>query len=157
MLAALSAAPAAARLGETYAQCNERYDTILESGTLDDRGAGYINYTKNGLSIRVHFFNGVADWIEYSPGDVHGIDFEAAEYLARINGGPRKWLVYVSEEEAPVARTEKRREENMRRGLVKWVTDDGKIMAMFNRGKRTLTLYTSFYNLRKHELLLDGL
>lgn len=84
-----------ARLGETEAQCIERYGpadpTIEQEGTLF--------FHKSGFIVSTHFFEGKVDCIIYSKEKAGGAyysekfsDTELAELL-RINGAEAVWIL----------------------------------------------------------------
>jgi hypothetical protein len=92
LLAAISFnAPASARLGETTAECTERYGSAVEK-----KGDECV-FEKNGLRITVRFFEGRAAEISYSRQitslaelAVFFSDSETTEILQR--NAPGKWI-----------------------------------------------------------------
>ena len=88
--ALLAVSMSQARLGETIEQCRTRYGEPTRSELNDDL-AGIVAYAKNDLVITVHFTNGKADLIRYSPGLVSTVDFELAKYLLQLNGRDKEW------------------------------------------------------------------
>ena len=87
---AITLSAANARIGENIAACTARYGEPRKI-EIDDRNTGVATYRKNDLVIKIHFTNGSADLINYSPGEVARIDFETAQYLVEINGRDKEW------------------------------------------------------------------
>ena len=87
---AITLSAANARIGENIAACAARYGEPRKI-ELDERNTGVATYRKNDLVIKIHFTNGSADLINYSPGEVARIDFETAQYLVEINGRDKEW------------------------------------------------------------------
>lgn len=81
---------AQARLGESVEQCKARYGEPQRIA-LDESVTGVATYSKNDLTITVHFLLGKANLIRYSPGLVSTVDFELAQYLLQINGRSKEW------------------------------------------------------------------
>jgi hypothetical protein len=81
---------AQARLGESVEQCKARYGEP-QRVSLDESVTGVATYSKNDLTITIHFLNGKANLVRYSPGLVSTVDFELAEYLLTINGRNKEW------------------------------------------------------------------
>lgn len=82
--------PARARLGETIEQCRTRYGESARS-SFDNTLNGTAVYSKNDLTITIHFASGKADLIRYSPGQVSTVDFDLAKYLLQLNGREKEW------------------------------------------------------------------
>lgn len=87
---AITLSTANARIGENIAACTARYGEPRKI-ELDEKNTGVATYSKNDLVIKIHFTNGSADLINYSPGEVARIDFETAQYLVEINGRDKEW------------------------------------------------------------------
>jgi len=87
---AITLSTANARIGENIAACTTRYGEPRKI-ELDEKNTGVAIYRKNDLGIKIHFLNGTADLINYSPGEVARIDFETAQYLVEINGRDKEW------------------------------------------------------------------
>ena len=87
---AITLSTANARIGESIAACTTRYGEPRKI-ELDERNTGVATYRKNDLVIKIHFTNGNADLMNYSPGEVARIDFETAQYLVNINGRDKEW------------------------------------------------------------------
>ncbi len=91
-LFALSAfiASADARLGETLAQCRERYGVMsLEPNPAFPALPGHV-FQKNGFKITIRFVDGKAVWISY----VSAKPFEQGviDTLLDLNAGESKWI-----------------------------------------------------------------
>ena len=87
---AITLSTANARIGENTETCAVRYGKPGKLG-LDENNTGVAIYSKNDLAIKIHFTNGSADLVNYSPGEVARIDFETAQYLVEINGRDKEW------------------------------------------------------------------
>lgn len=86
----IAAVSVEARLGESIEKCKARYgDPVRES--LNDELTGIAIYTKNDLTITIHFRKGQSDLIRYSPGQVSTVDFDLAKYLLQLNGRSKEW------------------------------------------------------------------
>ena len=79
-----------ARLGETIEECRVRYGEPKRVH-VDETLSGLATYSKNDLTISVHFNKGKADLIRYSPGQVSTVDLELARYLLQLNGRNKEW------------------------------------------------------------------
>lgn len=74
---AMAAAPAAeARLGESLAQCTERYGEVRATlpASVADSDPEAVRFEKGTLGIIVHFKNGVAWHVSYAQGHLSDID-----------------------------------------------------------------------------------
>lgn len=87
---AIALSTAHARIGESTDECLARYGNP-RGIELNEENTGVATYRKNDIVIKIHFTNGRADLINYSPGEVARIDFETAQYLVNINGRDKEW------------------------------------------------------------------
>jgi len=135
-----------ARLGESVEQCQIRYGKPL-SNMLDESRSGISMYSKNDLSVIIHFLNGKADLIRYSPGQVSTVDLDLAQYLLKVNGRDKEWdqltdtkivLNEILDENAQYPRVQ----------LVDpilWRSKDGILTASFSNGKGTFEVRASTF------------
>ncbi len=142
----LAVSTADARLGESIEQCRARYGEPKRV-TLNDDLTGIATYSKNDLSITIHYYNGKADLIRYSPGLVSTVDLDLAKYLLKLNGRTKEWeqltkteivLNDIQDENAQYPRVE----------LVDpilWKSKDGILDASFSVSKGIFEMKASTY------------
>ena len=136
---ALSAANA--RIGENIATCAARYGDP-RSIELDEKDSGVAIYRKNDLVIKIHFSNGSADLINYSPGEVARIDFETAQYLLDINGRDKEWT-QLTETKIRMQDVQDERSQYLREQYIDpilWKTKDGILVASYSDSSNTLEI-----------------
>ncbi len=142
----LAVCTADARLGESIEQCRARYGGPIRE-SINDNLAGVATYSKNDLTITIHFFNGKADLIRYSPGQVSTVDFDLAKYLLQLNGRDKEWdqltktqivMQDIQDQNAQYPRVE----------LVDpilWKSKDGILSASYSVGKGTFEIKATTY------------
>ena len=141
---AITLSAANARIGENIAMCAARYDQPRKI-ELDEKNTGVAIYRKNDLEIKIHFLNGTADLINYSPGEVARIDFETAQYLVEINGREKEWTqltdtkTVIRDEQDEYA--QKIREQYV--DPILWETKDGILVASYSDSNGVLEIKTS--------------
>ena len=138
---AITLSTANARIGESISACTTRYGEPRKI-ELDERNTGVATYRKNDLVIKIHFTNGNADLMNYSPGEVARIDFETAQYLVNINGRDKEWeqltdtkifIQDIQDENAQYVR-----EKYVDRIL--WKTKDGILVASYSDSNGVLEI-----------------
>lgn len=142
----IAASAAQARLGESIEQCNARYGEPKRI-SVDDNLTGIASYTKNDLSITIHFLKGKADLIRYSSGEVSTVDFDLAKYLLKLNGRTKEWdqltktqtvLQDIQDETAQYPRV-------VLVDPILWKSKDGILEASYSAGKGTFEIKASTY------------
>jgi len=141
---AITLSSANARIGESTEQCAIRYGKP-RSLDLDDKNTGVAIYRKNDLTIKIHFTNGSADLINYSPGEVARIDFDTANYLIEVNGRDKTWnqltdtKVFIHDVQDEFA--QKVRWQYV--DPILWETKDGVLVASYSNDKGELEIKAS--------------
>ncbi|MBN2162304.1 MAG: hypothetical protein JXR25_05220 [Pontiellaceae bacterium] len=150
----LCTAAAEARLGESIEECLIRYGEPKRS-ELNDELTGISIYKKNDLTITVHFLNGKANLVRYSPGQVSEVDLDLAKYLLQKNGRTKEWDQLTKTE---IVLNEVR-DENAQHPRVQlvdpilWKSKDGILDASFSISKGTFEIKASSYQ----EKIREGL
>lgn len=125
-ISALAAPPAAARLGESVAECDVRYGEPVESIPSPAPGGDPEArvYRKNGFDITVAFHEGTAWWVRYAKQDLNQ---DQRSFLFKANGPDEEWR-------GPLDFIERRF----------WITDSREMHAVeyYHKGRRILELLT---------------
>jgi len=117
---------AEARLGETAAQCQQRYGAPVQADK-----EGHMMFMKGGFIIMVDIFNGRVETIGFRKVEQNALgmgeklsDNEIASFLA-ANGNGKKWkkLEIISMDD-------------------NWITEDGDFIAVYKKMDRTLIIFT---------------
>lgn len=125
-----------ARLGESIEQCKARYGEPKRI-SLDDKLTGVGIFSANDLTIKVHFRNGKADLVNYSPGEVSSIDLDIAKELLKRNGRDKEWE-QLTKTEVVLNDIQDQEAQYPRVVLVDpilWKSKDGILDASFSVGK----------------------
>jgi len=141
---AITLSTADARLGESTEECAVRYGTPRKI-ELNEKNTGIAVYRKNDLEIKIHFSNGSADLINYSPGEVARIDFETAQYLLELNGRNKEWKQLTATEVA-IHDIQDEYAQKVRRQFVDpilWETKDGILVASYSDSSGILEIKIS--------------
>ena len=138
---AITLSAANARIGENIETCAVRYDEPRKI-ELDEKNTGVAIYRKNDLEIKIHFLNGTADLINYSPGEVARIDFETAQYLVEINGRGKEWT-QLTETKIRMQDVQDERAQYLREQYVDpilWKTKDDILVASYSDSTNILEI-----------------
>ena len=133
-----------ARLGESTETCAARYGNP-RTIELNEESTGVAIYRKNDLVIKIHFTNGSADLINYSPGEVARIDFETAQYLVDINGRDKEWMK-LTDTKTFIQDIQDQNAQYLRWQYVDpilWETRDGVLVASYSDSKGVLEIKAS--------------
>jgi hypothetical protein len=118
-----------ARLGETPAQCAQRYGTPGAQSTADT-----LYFNKAGFLIAVHFFQGKADYLFFVKQKCNALKIpdeiseNELELFMQANGSGKKWI----KSEALSINSE-------------WHTDDGTLWAYYRQFDHQLMVSTKSY------------
>jgi hypothetical protein len=138
-----------ARIGESTELCTTRYGQPRKV-ELNDKNTGVAIYRKNDLLIKIHFTNGSADLINYSPGEVARIDFETAQYLVEINGRDKEWTQLTDTKffirDVQDEQAQKVREQYV--DPILWKTKDGILVASYSDSRGVLEI-KAYYEQQK--------
>ncbi len=143
-----------ARLGESIEACKERYGEPVRMH-VNDQETGVASFYRNDLNIKLHFTNGKADLIQYTPGEVHRIDLDTAKVLLDRNGRKKEWEQTTKTEET-IYDVRDLNAQHPRTQLVdpiKWKSKDGLLVAAFSNGKGTLEIKSAI----EQEKMLEDL
>jgi len=141
---ALTLLTANARIGENTETCAVRYGAPQKL-ELDEKNTGVAIYRKNDLVIKIHFTNGSADLINYSPGEVARIDFETAQYLLDINGRNKEWT-QLTDTKIDIHDVQSEYAQKISWQYVDpilWETKDGVLVASYSDNTGVLEIKTS--------------
>lgn len=92
MAAALLAAPAFARIGETEAQCAARYGQVVSQVSSTKPDAHGNVYTVGNFRVAIYFLNGKASCILVSKFDKSLFTRDELEILMGANSGGLQWI-----------------------------------------------------------------
>jgi len=140
----ITLSPAYARIGESTEECAMRYGKPRKI-ELDEKNTGIAVYRKNDLTIKIHFTNGSADLINYSPGEVARIDFETAKYLVDVNGRDKEWK-QLTDTKVFILDVQDENAQKVRWKYVDpilWETKDSLLVASYSDDKGTLEIKAS--------------
>ena len=141
---AIALSTANARIGESTDTCVIRYGNPGKI-ELNEEKTGVAIYRKNDLVIKIHFTDGRADLINYSPGEVARIDFDTAQYLVDLNGRDKVWS-QLTDTKTFIRDIQDENAQYVRWQYVepiRWETKDGILVAHYSDSQGVLEIKAS--------------